>query len=391
MKRALPIAVALGAAPAYVVRFRLGPLPATLLEVLLLAGIAAGLIGVRGRLPWRNPYTLPGLVLLAGASLGVLVSPDRTGALGEWRAFFVEPMAAGLVIAALAEVEAGRLVLELGLATSGCVAALVNLVDDVPRILAGRFDLANPLVAIYQNANQLALYLVPLDALALAILLFAGRRAERAGAAVFLAVTVPAVLLSYSRGGIAALVASLLVVGLLHPRRAVVTLPIAAVLAVGVALIPGIRRRVLVEFDPGSPDNTLHSRLDLWRGTLRMLQHRPLQGAGLRGFDVAVEPYYHDPFKVAFPHDVLLNFWSETGLLGLIGFAWLSGAAVVASARDLAGRPAARALSAGVIGFVAAVWVHGLVDVPYLKNDLALAFWAVLGLQAGALRGAIAK
>ncbi len=45
-------------------------------------------------------------------------------------------------------------------------------------------------------------------------------------------------------------------------------------------------------------------------------------------------------------------------------------------------------LRAGVIGFVAAVWVHGLVDVPYLKNDLALAFWAVLGLHLGAVREA---
>lgn len=387
MKRALPLAAALGTAPAYVVRFHAGPLPTTVLEVLLLLGIAAGVIGLRGRLPWRNQYSLPGLLLLLGASVGVLVSPDRTGALGEWRAFFVEPMAAGLVVAGLAAVEERRLLLELGLAASGCAAALVNLFENVPRILSGRFNLASPPVAIYQNANQLALYLVPLDALAFALLLFSSRRLERIGAAVFLVVTVPAVLLSYSRGGIAALAVSLLAVGLLHPRRLAVTVPLAAVLAAGVALVPGIRRRALVEFDPRSPNNTLHSRLDLWRGTLKMLERRPLQGAGLRGFDARVAPYYRDPFKVAFPHDVVLNFWSETGLLGLAGFVWLSAAAVWSGWRA----PAARAIGAGVIGFVVAVWVHGIVDVPYLKNDLALAFWAVLGLQVGALRGAAAR
>jgi O-antigen ligase len=380
------MAVALAAAPAYVIRFHAGPLPTTVLEVLLLAGIAAAVVGLRAALPWRNPYTVPALVLLAGAGIGVLVSPDRTEALGEWRAFFAEPMAGGLVVAALATDEGRRLLLQLGLAASGCVAALVNLWEDVPRILSGHFDLANPLVAIYQNANQLALYVVPLDALAFALLLLSRRRVERAGAAVFLVVTVPAVLLSYSRGGIAALVISLILVGLLHPRRAVVTLPLAAALAAGIALVPGIRRRVLVEFDPRSPDNTLHSRLDLWRGTVQMLKHRPFQGAGLRGFDSRVEPYYHDPFKVAFPHDLVLNFWSETGVVGLVGFVWLSVSAVLNASRS----PHARALGVGVLGFIAAVWVHGVVDVPYLKNDLALAFWSVLGLHIGAVRGAAA-
>jgi len=193
--------------------------------------------------------------------------------------------------------------------------------------------------------------------------------------------TVPAVLLTYSRGGIAALAVAAVVVVLFHPRRWAIALPLLALLAAAVGLLPGIRRRLAVELDPASPDNTLHSRLGLWQGSLRMLQHRPVFGAGLRGFDQAVEPYYHDPFKVAFPHDVLLNFWSETGLLGLAGFVWLSLSAVVASARTRA-----LPLSIGVIGFIAAVWVHGAVDVPYLKNDLAVAFWAVLGLHAGLLK-----
>ena len=80
------LALAFAAAPAYVVRFHVGPLPTTLLEVLLLLGIAAGLVALRGRLPWRTPYTLPGLLLLAAATVGILVSPNRSEALGAWRA-----------------------------------------------------------------------------------------------------------------------------------------------------------------------------------------------------------------------------------------------------------------------------------------------------------------
>ncbi len=375
---AVLLAIAFALAPAYAVRLHAGPLPTTVLEIALLVGIAAGLVALRARLPWRNPYTWPGLLLLAGATVGIAVSPDRTGALGEWRAFFVEPMAAGLVAAGLARGSRERSNwLLLGLAASGAAAALVNLVHAVPLQLAHRIDVANPPVAIYQNANQEALYLVPLDAVALAYVLFARERAERWVAAAFLVITIPAVLLTYSRGGIAALAVAGVLVVLFHPRRWAIALPLVAVLAAAVLALPGIRRRLAVELDPASPDNTLHTRLGLWQGTLRMLAHRPLFGAGLRGFDHEVAPYYADPFKVAFPHDVLLNFWSETGLLGLAGFIWLSLAAAVGAARTRA-----LPLSVGVLGLLAAVWVHGAVDVPYLKNDLAVAFWAVLGLHA---------
>jgi len=376
---ALLLAVAFGLAPAYVLRFHVFGVPTTVLEVALLVSIVVGVAALRGRLPWRNPYTWPGLLLLAAATVGIAVSPDRPGALGEWRAFFAEPMAAGLVAAGLAagSRNRGRLLL-VGLAASGAAAAFVNLFRVIPVQLAHRLDIANPPVAIYQNPNQEALYLVPLIAVALAFALFAGDVLERWVAVAFLVLTVPAVLLTYSRGGIAALAVAALVVVLFHPRRRLIALPLLAVLAAAVGLLPGIRRRLAVELDPLSPDNTLHSRLGLWQGSLRMLEHRPVFGAGLRGFDQAVDPYYHDPFKVAFPHDVLLNFWSETGLLGLAGFVWLSLSAVAASARTRA-----LPLSIGLIGFLAALWVHGAVDVPYLKNDLALAFWAVLGLHAG--------
>jgi O-antigen ligase len=373
------LALAFALTPAYVLRFHAGPLPTTALEVALLLAIAAGLIALGGRLPWRNPYTWPGLLLLAGATVGVAVSPDHQGALGEWRAYFVEPMAAGLVAAGLVRRRrvAARSLLS-GLGVAGAAAALINLGHTLPLELAHHIDLANPPVAIYQNPNQEALFLAPLDAVALALALFTADRWERAGGAAFLVITVPAVLLTYSRGGIAALAVAAVAVVLFHPRRWLIVAPLVVVLAAAVAALPGIRRRIAVEFQPSNPDNTLHSRLGLWQGTLRMLEHRPLFGAGLRGFDQEVAPYYADPFKVAFPHDLVLNFWSETGLLGLAGFAWLSLAAVVTAARSRA-----LPVSVGLIGFLVAVWVHGVVDVPYLKNDLAVAFWAVLGLQTG--------
>jgi len=35
----------------------------------------------------------------------------------------------------------------------------------------------------------------------------------------------------------------------------------------------------------------------------------------------------------------------------------------------------------GLLLFLVAIFVHGLIDIPYLKNDLALVFWMVLALS----------
>jgi O-antigen ligase len=95
-----------------------------------------------------------------------------------------------------------------------------------------------------------------------------------------------------------------------------------------------------------------------------------------------------DHENLIYPHDIVLNFWSETGLLGLAAFAWLVVQVVRVALRGLrmAGEPWARAMAVGLLGLVVAFLVHGVVDVPYFKNDQALAFWALLGVQLGSLQ-----
>src|SRR5205807_8609039 len=56
-------------------------------------------------------------------------------------------------------------------------------------------------VVIYQTANAVALYLIPLVAMAASILVHGRGRAQRWLSGLFLAVALPACLLSFSRGG----------------------------------------------------------------------------------------------------------------------------------------------------------------------------------------------
>ena len=70
-------------APAYIVRWHLGPLPTTLLENALLLTIAAFVIESwrAGTLPaWRTSLTVPAALFLIAGAISVIVAPDRRAA-----------------------------------------------------------------------------------------------------------------------------------------------------------------------------------------------------------------------------------------------------------------------------------------------------------------------
>ena len=77
----------------------------------------------------------------------------------------------------------------------------------------------------------------------------------------------------------------------------------------------------------------------------------------------------------------MLNFWVETGVLGVIAMAWLLFIGFRWSWHGWrAGQDLWRAISLGALLALVAVVVHGLVDVPYFKNDLSLEFWIVIAM-----------
>lgn len=387
------MAVALAASPGYVLRPHIGPLPTTVLELLLLAAIPVGLYAYWRDLPLANPYLLPGLLLLAAATLDTIFTPDRRAAIGLWKAYFIEPMLAGLVVAAMARSRSRARALLAGLAVGGTVSAALNIVAAVRALADHTFNLAHPAVAIYPYANAVPLFLEPLLAFALALAFFSDDRRERVLAAAFAGVAAVAIGLSFSRAGWLALIALVLLVALFSRWRWFLV-GLSGLLAA--ALVAGSRRvreRILVELNPTSPDNTLLTRLSLWKSTLNMLRHQPIFGSGLAGFQTSIlrykDPNYHE--DLVYPHNLLLNFWSETGLLGLAAFLWLAVQALRTARRGLSALGWPRAMSIGALGMILTIFVHGLVDAPYFKNDLAVTFWALLGLQLGSLGSRLSR
>ncbi|MEA2669692.1 MAG: hypothetical protein QOJ33_2626 [Chloroflexota bacterium] len=376
-------------APAYVIRWHIGPLPTTLLEVAILAAIAIFAIEtVQQRLAveWRGPLTAPAILFIVAGAISVLVSGDHRGALGLFRAYFVEPAAFFLVVGAVASTPRRAGIILLGFGAGAAVAAILNAAVVLDAIRHHVLDLATtPPVVIYQTANAVALYLIPLVAMAAAMLVHGRGRAERWLSGLFLAVALPACLLSFSRGGYLALAAVALGLAISH-RRAKVLVPGVVVAALAVSQVPLIRHRIAYELHM-VPGNTLDFRLRIWGQTLRMLSHSPVLGIGLSYYQQAMGPYWQDLPKVIYPHNIVLNFWAVTGLLGLAGFFWLAARAFALGWRGWRRHsPDWRPYDLGVMLVLVAMVVHGLVDVPFFKNDLSFEFWALLGILWAAHR-----
>ena len=117
-------------------------------------------------------------------------------------------------------------------------------------------------------------------------------------------------------------------------------------------------------------------RLCVWEGTRNILKDSPIFGAGLAGF-AQVYPDYRtcDTELFVYPHNIILNFWSEMGIFGVSAFLFLMYTVVKYLMKDK--KNSYRYVLISVLIY----WlVHGFFDVPYFKNDLSMLFWIVLAL-----------
>ncbi len=154
-------------------------------------------------------------------------------------------------------------------------------------------------------------------------------------------------------------------------------------LALTALLIVPATRSVLIEKATVS-DWSGRVRKLIWSETWTMLKDRPILGAGLAGYPIVFKPYHPtDRIEVfQYPHTIVLNFWSELGLAGLAIFiviVWRFFRTLRDACYD---DPPRHAFTVALSAAMIVTLVHGLVDVPYFKNDLAMLFWLLVALAS---------
>ena len=170
-------------------------------------------------------------------------------------------------------------------------------------------------------------------------------------------------------------------------------IPLGIVVAlVGLALLPDtVFHRILTIFN--TSDTSTSSRFPLYRAAAAFLQQRPVLGAGL-GSDAVRQSIsdlnlFHGKDHFVHCHNIYLQVWCETGLVGLISFVggilWTAkqGAkAVFHKQCDLVVRMA-------VIGGVSALLgglLCGMADYLWNYPRVMLIFWFVCALALAGIR-----
>ncbi len=167
------------------------------------------------------------------------------------------------------------------------------------------------------------------------------------------------------------------------PGKRVAIMVVATAVIIGLALVPlsqTERFRATFDFSQGS---TGFFRVKLWEASLPMLRdHWPL-GVGLDNFLYQYRTRYILPEawqepNLSHPHNLILDFGTRLGIGGIAILVWLPFAFWRTGLRWYRRRPAPLVL--GLLGSMAVILAHGLVDHAYFLVDLAFVFFLILGV-----------
>jgi O-antigen ligase len=370
--------------PLYVVRWRYGPLPTTLLETLILATVTLYVVGrwrEGGRRPVSTAYDIPIVLLLLAAAISVLVAKDHRGALGLFRAYFVEPVAIFYVAVDLLRRRDDVKRLLLALAAGSSAFAVLNIIVFTRAFLAHAVNVGGAPNALYMDANYVAMYLEPPVALAAGLVLFAGAGRWRWIGIAWLALTGVALMLMFSKGTYLALCVLGVIIVVSVRRWRVPILAGLIVAAVVISRIPLVSDRLVNAY------GSIMGREEIFKATMQMIRDSPIFGVGLGGYSYQ----FRGAIPEVYPHDIWLTFWVETGLLGVIAFAIILFGLLWRGWRSWPSSSGFEgAVLWGVLGALTMWTVHGFVDSPYWKNDMSAEFWVLAALEVVAM-GAIVR
>lgn len=386
----------------YIIRFDVFFVPFTLLEVMILSVSLIWAVKLLRNKRYYDMVLPPKRMLwsqgffMTAATIGIFVSPDWVAAAGIWKAYFIEPVlfffVCITVIKTRQQIQLAVWVMLASLVIPGMLALYQFGTGDLITNTFWQLSDTRRATSLYGYPNAIGLYFAPIVVLGVGVGVQKLRQmikgtilADKKNILVtisilgILGIGFMGIFVAQSKGAVLAVGMALLAFSLFWRGY---RLMFAGVVIV-VAMVVGMFFPQLLSvqgISNVSGGGSLEVRISQWNETATMLQQHFLLGAGLSGYQAAIEPFHQERHIEIFmyPHQILLNFWTEVGLLGLGAFIWLvillfNYSIYVQKSYSFSIMPLGGALIA--------LLAHGLVDVPYFKNDLALLFWTLAALM----------
>ncbi len=399
--------------PLYVVRVSLAGLPSTLLELMLGVLFVMFVIKHPKLKNFKISWELGIWILIGLVSVGV--AGWSLASLGVWRAYFLEAAMAFIIFANLFKEREDKLQVVKALS----ISAIGISVLAAYQYLTGNL-IPNPFWAeaatrratsVFPYPNAVGLYLAPIAILSLSAFVSTYKKHIKDYYLFGLGFifSIIGIMAARSDGAIFALAFSIFIL-LVFANKLTRKISLAGLVlgAIIFFAVPGIK--TYVSDRASLNDFSGQIRKIQWTETWKMLKdNRLVTGAGLLGYQAAVKPFHQEGFfynneklsqndfvkKVwndeayreshwqpleiyLYPHNIALNFWSELGLVGLLLFAWIFIKYIYKAVKEFI--QTRDVLTLGLISVMITILIHGLVDVPYFKNDLAIMFWLIIAL-----------
>lgn len=355
----LALSFLIAAAPLYLLRFSLVGIPSTALEgmivILFLTTLGKMLVAQQSILATlsRREWLCVSVFLVTGV-VSVLAAPKTIVALGLFKAYVLDAvMVFWLIRQHMVSVDDWERTLRwLG----GSVIFIV--VFCIFQAISGfgipaPWDIEHRATGVFDYPNAVGLWVTPI------VSLFIARRKTMLSWMVIGAGFL-AIFLAQTEAAMVALVmiAAITVVQAQRKRLVVAVTGLAVGMAIVVS-VPVVREKIMLN------DWSGQARRVTWSESLPMLMDHWMFGAGLGGYPEVMKEYHRDRrFEIfQYPHTLFLNIWTEFGVAGVV--AALSLGYVIARRKTEPGS-IAQAAQLGLL----AMCIHGLVDVPFFKNDL---------------------
>lgn len=377
--------------PTHLIRFQIGPIPSTLLEVSFLAIFFVWLIRFAKEdlttiTKTIKKYRLLFLLIflfISAATIAAMANFLPLKALGIWRAYFLEPILFFLILIGRQKYISYKDLIKFIALSTISISVLAIFQKITGQFFAPSLwddELGRRVFSFFTSPNAIGLYIAPIIAL---VFIFTSKNKLNKKYTDFhytkfaiLALALLAIVFSFSQGAWIALVAGFIVFIYFYGYKkiAILTILCGIILA---SSIPSLKSAVLFQDQAGQ------NRITLWSYSTKYVISKPsrfLIGSGLRRFFSEVQKPHYDHTKMErllYPHNFFLNFWLETGLLGALSFTGILAYLFMLGFKTLKNN---KQVGASILATLTIFIVHGLVDVPYFKNDLAIIFWLIVAI-----------
>ncbi len=324
------------------------------------------------------------------ATVSLLFTARLDVASNEWRVLILEPAIFYLLFRLIKPGEREVWTILDAFILGGVAVALIGLwqYGTGQNLITSEGGLMR-LRSVYGSPNNVALYLgriIPI-LVSMALMGIGKRRKTYLVALILIGI---AMILSFSKGAIFLGLPAALLIVLIFWRKSVggkiwpwlVGAGALGLIALFIALqIPQLAGRLNPQGATG------FFRMHLWRSTLNMIRDHPIFGVGLDNFlyeyrgRYILDAAWQEP-NLSHPHNIILDFSSRLGVLGLITGIWLFLSYLRINLKLIitVGK-SWYPVVVGTLGSLVYILAHGVVDHSYFLVDLAYAFLLLLALN----------